>query len=340
MSAIFETSALVDPTDPIEGTLKSKYDLFNRAWKIPQEQKSHALLTTLRATMAQQSSTVLELHQAFVYRLLATEAEDDDRMTEFEAIHALVDDGWIAFTNHLKYFSFTGYRLLKPYVRLNLIWILEQLMSLDAVGAEGIMIGLLRHQDPSAIALVKKASVIDGWLSRHHQVIVPYAILAMLASRDAPGAELLFYSFSSSALELGKDFLIWLQLAGQLPSTKSIWKCLLDKNAVKLDKVLLGKPTAKRYANALLPPELESWLCFLQENVPMVERAQYMTWIRDRYGSTYFYNDCPFSDPVLPSQQRAAGSRYRSKMGDTAGHAFIRTIGRFDARHFIRLDVF
>jgi len=47
--------------------------------------------------------------------------------------------------NQLKYFTFTTWHLLKQTSKKQLIWIVQKLIALNAKGADGLLIGLLRQ---------------------------------------------------------------------------------------------------------------------------------------------------------------------------------------------------
>ncbi|UYV77018.1 INTS3 [Cordylochernes scorpioides] len=222
-------------------------------------------------------------------------------------------DGFSSITGLINQIILEKYLRLHEPCRVQLIWLLRELIKNAVQGADVVCINLLRQiagGDISTknmwLAEAMLETLVDNkpWLERHPSVVASsvYTYLRLLMDHLGPGlatlrqrevdfcVSLLRERFAD-CMTVGRDLVRVLQNVARVPEMEKLWKEMLH-NPTSLHSTftgiqqLLTTRTSRRFLQSRLTPDMERKIHFLTTQVKFGQHKRYQDWFQRQYLST------------------------------------------------------
>jgi len=287
-------------------------------------QQSYTSLQTLLTSpyhLSHSSAPTPQLLQALLYAILTSENPNSSSsyLTHLKAVTASTSDGYATFVSLLSRLVNECYPKLLEQPCSQILWLLRQLIDLNAVDAENLCSFLLRQVSggdlsPGNVWLAEQLLDIMQtnvmWLDEKPSLFTMalYTYLRLLPDHTMAASKvqalnalrqkeisfcvrLLREKFHECIL-IGRDLLRLLQDVSMIPEFESIWRDLLSNPAVFRDPVfcdiaqLYAVRTPTRYLTSRITPDMETQIRFMLTHVRMGSQRRNQTWFAQRYLST------------------------------------------------------
>ncbi|KAL3668685.1 hypothetical protein V7S43_005981 [Phytophthora oleae] len=237
--------------------------------------------------------------------------------------------GWLQKLIDLKFVK------LLVTCRSQLLWLVRELVHLNASGVDKVIICLMRYLtggDPSRTTVWLTSSVIriliehEGWLLSCSSLI-PFVFHtfvrisldhtasqhAGLLKQEVELCTTLWNRRQADVAQLGREIVRVLSDAKDIPGMTALWKQLRTvRDTAEPDKdvtvysvaQLMAIPTPPRYLAYRLNPKMEEYLLFMMERVQAGSVTRYQKWFSSQFLSS------PGSDALVPDLVRYIGAVY------------------------------
>ncbi|XP_071686717.1 uncharacterized protein [Rutidosis leptorrhynchoides] len=256
----------------------------------------------------------LNLNSALLYAILT--CEPHHVKIHLKHLHGIVTDGYSLFTSLVTKLVNELYQNLVENVKLQLIWVVSELIDVNAVGVEGLLVALLRQtrggdfsdgnlwlcSELVGIFLVKWECLVENeafvvscglfvflrLLGDHCRVSLNTKVEA-LKRKEIEFCVRVFKEEFRLCLKFGRDLVRLLQDLAHVPEFRDIWKdLLLHPNRFKTfgfyDILQLYQlRTSSRYFLLRISPEMETHLRFLLTHVKLGSQMRYQIWFRKKF---------------------------------------------------------
>uniref|UniRef100_A0A7N0RHW8 Integrator complex subunit 3 n=1 Tax=Kalanchoe fedtschenkoi TaxID=63787 RepID=A0A7N0RHW8_KALFE len=260
------------------------------------------------------SDEYLQLNQALVYGVLC---EPSSARVHLKHLHGIVSDGYACFVGLLVKIVNELYTQLVGEVKLQLVWIVKEMIDVSAVGIDALISSLLRRiaggdfSEGNLWLCYEMVSVLCekwDWLVKEEPLVVPCALFVFLrvlsdhcrpSLSDAKIAPLrkkeidfcvrLLREQFHLCFKIGRDLVRILQDLGHVPAFCTILKDLfLTPAAFRIPgfsdiKQLCRMRTSSRYFVLRVTPEMEAQLRFLLTYVKFGNQRRYLEWFSQKF---------------------------------------------------------
>ncbi|KAK2975632.1 hypothetical protein RJ640_021077 [Escallonia rubra] len=290
-----------EASNPVEVSLREAFQLLNPQLKPP-----------FPMTVPTQSE-YLNLNRAILYGVLC---EPNRAQIHIKHLHGIVTDGYSFFTSLLVKIVSELYPKLVDLVKVQLIWVASQMVSVSATGFDGLLVALLRRiltgdfSDGNFWLCSELVSLfLDKWdciLEEEPLVLTSglYTFLRLLAEHYRVSRFLKIQGLVRMEIEfcvrvlreqfhlclrIGRDLVRLLQDLAHTPEFRAIWTDLLSNpSAFKtqgfLDiSQLYHSRTSSRYFLLRITPEIETQLRFLLTYVKLGSQKRYQVWFARKF---------------------------------------------------------
>lgn len=249
-----------------------------------------------------------QLNRAILYGVLC---ESHSAKSQIKYLHAIVIDGYCFFVSLLVTIVNELYSKLVESARIQLIWLVSEMIYVSAVGIDGLLVSLLRQivgGDFSegnlwlCFELVSLFLSNLNWLVEEEPLVLRgglYTYLRVLADHcrflgDSKLEALrqieikfcirVLREHFHLCLEIGRDLIRLLQDLVHVPEFRDIWKDLvLNPGEFKTQgfedvSQLYQKRTSSWYFSLRITPEMESHLRFLLTHVRLGSQKRHQAW--------------------------------------------------------------
>ncbi|OIV90591.1 hypothetical protein TanjilG_01672 [Lupinus angustifolius] len=255
------------------------------------------------------------LNSAILYGVLT---EPHLAKTHIKHLHGIVTDGYAIFVNSLVGVVHQLYPKLVGSVKIQLIWIVEEMVDVLAVGYDSLLVSLLRQivggdfGDGNLWLCFKLVTLfLDKWqclLEESPHVLSSglYTFLRVLSDHCRPAKGNVEKLESLRRLEIhfcvkivreefrlclkiGRDFIRLLQDLVHVPEFRDIWKDLVLNpskfNASEFRDIsdIYCMRTSHRYALLRITPEMETQLLFLLTHVKLGHQKRHQIWFARKF---------------------------------------------------------
>lgn len=255
----------------------------------------------------------LILNRAILYGVLC---EPHCANVHMKHLHAKVTDGYSFFTLILTKVATDLYPKLVTSAKVQLIWVSSQMVSVSAIGVDGLFVALLRQivgNDVSERNMWLCTELIGLFVSKWDTLLEEeplvltsalYVFLRLLASHcklsNNPKLDALITFETGFCLrmlreqfqlcyKIGRDLVRLLQELVYVPEFNAIWKdLLLNPSEFKAEKFsdisqIYFSRTSNRYFLLRIAPEMESQLRFLLTHVKFGSQKRYQAWFTKKF---------------------------------------------------------
>ncbi|KAL6966564.1 hypothetical protein U1Q18_032343 [Sarracenia purpurea var. burkii] len=293
-----------DAENPIEVSLREAFELF-----YPQLRPPFPL--TIPTPLE-----YLNLNQAILFGILC---EPHLARVHIKHLHGKIIDGYCFFTNTLTKVVNDLYPKLGDSAKGQLIWVISEMVSVSAVGIDGLLVALLRQIVVGDLTegnlwlcseLVKLFLVKWDYLLEEEPFVLTsalYTFLRLLADHcrvsNNSKLELLKQMEIDFCLrmlreqfhlcfKIGRDLVRLLQDLVHVPEFRPIWRdLLLNPSEFKTNEFrdisqLYLSRTSSRYFLLRITPEMETQLRFLLTHVKLGSQKRYQAWFARKFLSS------------------------------------------------------
>jgi len=287
-------------------------------------QQSYTSLQTLLTSpyhLSHSSAPTPQLLQALLYAILTSENPNSSSsyLTHLKAVTASTSDGYATFVSLLSRLVNECYPKLLEQPCSQILWLLRQLIDLNAVDVENLCSFLLRQvsggdlspgnvwlaeqlldiMQTNVVWLDEKPSLFTVALYTYLRLLPDHTMAASkvqalnaLRQKEISFCVRLLREKFHECISIGRDLLRLLQDVSMIPEFESIWRDLLSNPAVFRDPVfcdiaqLYAVRTPTRYLTSRITPNMETQIRFMLTNVRMGSQRRNQTWFAQRYLST------------------------------------------------------
>ncbi|XP_065878125.1 uncharacterized protein [Euphorbia lathyris] len=255
----------------------------------------------------------LQLNRAILYGVLT---EPQLAKTHIKYLHAIVTDGYTFFVGRIVNLVNDFYVKLVESAKLQLIWVVKEMLGVLGVGFDGLLVSLLRQiigGDFSDGNLYLCFELVSLFLSEWHCLLEEaplfltsalYVYLRLLADHcrilnnaKLESLKLLEIEFCIKMLreqfllcmKIGRDLIRLLQDLVHVPAFRPIWKDLvLNPGEFKTPgfsdiSQLYSCRTSSRYFLLRITPEMETQLRFLLTHVKFGSQRRHQSWFTKKF---------------------------------------------------------
>nr|CAG4651625.1 EOG090X0205 [Triops cancriformis] len=305
-SKLFVTSS-VEGKDDWDERYEKCYGLLQSMTNGLSEKEAHDALTS---AVCKDAKLHDEVTMGFLFSILTDPPSAARSYCEFNLVSR---DGYSPLINHATQLIVEKYIRLLETPRVQLLWLVKELVRNSAVGTDGLVWNLMRQVaggDVTPKNLWLADNLIDvflehrTWLDKYPILIasVVYTYLRLLEDHVAPGlaalkqkevtlvAALLREKFAD-CLVIGRDLVRLLQNVARIPELEGVWRDLLHNPKVLAPNFtgvlqLMQVRTSRRFLQARLTPDMEKKLGFLTSQVRFGYQKRYQDWFTRQYLST------------------------------------------------------
>ncbi|CAM6048862.1 unnamed protein product [Sphagnum compactum] len=287
-------------------------------------QQSYTSLQTLLTSpyhLSHSSAPTPQLLQALLYAILTSENPNSSSsyLTHLKAVTASTSDGYATFVSLLRRLVNECYPKLLEQPCSQILWLLRQLIDLNAVDVEHLCSSLLRQvsggdlsprnvwlaeqlldiMQTNVVWLDEKPSLFTMALYTYLRLLPDHTMAASkvqalneLRQKEISFCVHLLREKFHECILIGRDLLRLLQDVSMIPEFESIWRDLLSNPAVFRDPVfcdiaqLYAVRTPIRYLTSRITPDMETQIRFMLTHVRMGSQRRNQTWFAQRYLST------------------------------------------------------
>nr|CAG4643757.1 EOG090X0205 [Lepidurus arcticus] len=305
-SKLFVTSS-VEGKDDWDERYEKCYGLVQSLTNGLSEKEAHDALTS---AVCKDAKLHDEVTMGFLFSILTDPPNAARSYCEFNLVSR---DGYSPLINHATQLIVEKYVRLLETPRLQLLWLLKELVRNSAVGTDGLVWNLMRQVaggDVTPKNLWLADNLIDvfmehrSWLDKYPILIasVVYTFLRLLEDHVAPGlvafkqkevtlVSVLLREKFADCLVIGRDLVRLLQNVARVPELEAIWRDLLHNPKVLAPNFtgilqLMQVRTSRRFLQARLTPDMEKKLGFLTSQVRFGYQKRYQDWFTRQYLST------------------------------------------------------
>nr|XP_043611147.1 integrator complex subunit 3 [Erigeron canadensis] len=259
----------------------------------------------------------IQLNQAILYAILT---RPDSSKLHIKHLHAVITDGYAYFTSLLTTLVNELYTKLFDNVRVQVIWVLSELIDVSADGVDALLVSLFRQTrggydfsdgnlwlclELVGVLLRKWGCLVEEFpgvvsnglyvflrlLGDHccDKVLSFCSKVEVLKGREIEFCVRVFREEFGLCFSIGRDLVRVLQDLVHVDEFRDIWKDLL------LQPEKFGMPgftdisqlywlrTSSRYFLLRISPEMEAQLRFLLTNVKIGSQTRYQTWFGKKF---------------------------------------------------------
>lgn len=295
---------------------------FNHLFIFQKYERSYQILQNLIAGLSDK-----EAHDALNNAVLKEKGHDEISLgllvtilTEppnaskcYRDLTLITRDGLGSVLSYLSQLVLEKYLRFNDTVRLQLIWLLREMIKNSVCNVDNLCWNLMRHAaggdvSPRNISLIE--SLLDlyieykSWLEKFPvllaSVVYTYLrliedhnalILAKLRQKEVTFLVTILREKFVDCLVIGRDLVRLLQNVARIPEFEQLWKDLLLSPKSLCSNFngilqLLQTRTSRRFLQSRLTPEMERKLVFLTSQVRFGNHKRYQEWFQRQYLST------------------------------------------------------
>ncbi|KAH7854596.1 hypothetical protein Vadar_015769 [Vaccinium darrowii] len=255
----------------------------------------------------------LNLNRAILYGILC---EPDLAKVHIKHLHGKIRDGYSFFTNTLTKVVTDLYPKLVATAKVQLIWVTTEMVSVSAIGMDGLLVALLRqivcgdftegnlwlHSELVSLFLAKwdcileeEPLVLTSALYTFLQLLADDGRLLSNSKLDALKQMKIKYCVRMFreqfhlCFKIGRDLVRILQDLVHIPEFQAIWKDLLlnpgefKTNEYRDVSQLYLSRTSSRYFLLWITPKMETQLRFLLTHVNLGSQKRYQAWFARKF---------------------------------------------------------
>ncbi|KAG5517420.1 hypothetical protein RHGRI_037979 [Rhododendron griersonianum] len=255
----------------------------------------------------------VNLNQAILYGILC---EPHLAKVHIKHLHGKITDGYGFFTNMLTKVVNDLYPKLVDTAKIQLIWVTSEMVSVSAIGIDGLLVALLRQivsGDFTEGNLWLCSELVGLFLAKwdclleEEPIVLTsalYTFLRLLADhyRLSSNSKLdvlkqleikfcirMFREQFHLCFKIGRDLVRLLQELVHIPEFRAIWKDLLfnpgefkTSDYRDISQLYLSR-TSSRYFLLRITPEMETQLRFLLTHVNLGSQKRYQAWFGRKF---------------------------------------------------------
>jgi len=289
--------------------------------ELQQSYTSFQTVLTSSYHLSHSPATTPQLLQAILYAILTSPnpSSSSSYLTRLTAVTASTSDGYAPFVDLLYRLVNEFYPKLLEWPRSQILWLLRQLIKLDAVDVEPLCLSLLRQVSGGDLSsgnvwlaeelldilqtnvlwLDEKPSLFTMALYTYLRLLPDHTMatskvegLTELRQKETTFCVHLLREKFHDCILIGRDLIRLLQDVSLIPEFECIWRDLLSNPAAFRDPgfgdiaQLYAVRTPTRYLTCRITPDMEAQIRFMLTSVRMGSQRRNQTWFAQRYLST------------------------------------------------------
>ncbi|CAM6043108.1 unnamed protein product [Sphagnum compactum] len=289
--------------------------------ELQQSYTSFQTVLTSSYHLSHSPATTPQLLQAILYAILTSPnlSSSASYLTRLTAVTASTSDGYAPFVSLLRRLVNEFYPKLLEWPRSQILWLLRQLIELDAVDVEPLCLLLLRQVSGGDLSsgnvwlaeqlldilqtnvlwLDEKPSLFTMALYTYLRLLPDHTMatskvegLTELRQKETTFCVRLLREKFHDCILIGRDLIRLLQDVSLIPEFECIWQDLLSNPAAFRDPgfgdiaQLYVVRTPTRYLLSRITPDMETQIRFMLTHVRMGSQRRNQTWFAQRYLST------------------------------------------------------
>jgi integrator complex subunit 3 len=289
--------------------------------ELQQSYTSFQTVLTSSYHLSHSPATTPQLLQAILYAILTSPnpSSSSSYLTRLTAVTASTSDGYAPFVDLLYRLVNEFYPKLLEWPRSQILWLLRQLIKLDAVDVEPLCLSLLRQVSGGDLSsgnvwlaeelldilqtnvlwLDEKPSLFTMALYTYLRLLPDHTMatskvegLTELRQKETTFCVRLLREKFHDCILIGRDLIRLLQDVSLIPEFECIWRDLLSNPAAFRDPgfgdiaQLYAVRTPTRYLTYRITPDMEAQIRFMLTSVRMGSQRRNQTWFAQRYLST------------------------------------------------------
>ncbi|XP_047321141.1 integrator complex subunit 3 [Impatiens glandulifera] len=272
----------------------------------------HQLRPPFPLKVASSTSDYLDFNRAILYGILC---EPHSAHIHMKHLYGKVTDGYNFFTTTIINLVNDLYPRLLQSVKLQLLWITNEMIHVSSIGIDGLPVALMRQiiggdltEGNIWLCFELLKLLMNKWdclLDENHFILTSalYTFLRLLADHyryNDPNLSVLkkmeidfcvrmLNEQFGLCITIGRDLIRLLQDLVHIPEFQLIWKSLiLNPSNFKVDTFsdisqIYMKRTSSRYHLLRIPPEMETNLRFLLTHVNLGSQNRYQAWFMRKF---------------------------------------------------------
>ncbi|KAJ8655989.1 hypothetical protein O0I10_008429 [Lichtheimia ornata] len=295
----------IEAVDELDKELSAHYTQYCQSISDKSELEIHNILQQ-KASQSRRDYT--EIVSALLYGALT---EPENAQTHFNSLTLVNRDQFGIVINRIHILaSNTRFHLLKPRTRDQMLWLINELTTLDVQAIENIYLSLLRqirsgdmssNNTNFSYQLLRLCEHHRRWLHLHPRIIAIAVYtylrqipdhrtgqLSQLQQREIKFVTSLMREKWMACCVIGRDLVRLLQDVSSIPEFQQLWHDLLNEPQ-KLSPMfkgittLLQTPTPREYLRCRLTPDMEHKLLFILQNLRNGHYQRNLGWFMQRY---------------------------------------------------------